>query len=111
MNTDRIEQLEKFMIESPEDPFLIYALALEIQDMQPNKAKLLFDDLINRFPDYSATYYQAAALLISMGQQTEAKSVFEKGIEILTKQANIKALAELKNAYQNFLFDSEDLVP
>lgn len=108
MNTDRIAQLEKFMLESPDDPFLIYALALEVQHNQPSKAKKLFDDLLQRFPEYSPTYYQAAALLISMGQKAAAQMVFEKGIAILTNQTNLKALAELKNAYQNFLFDSED---
>lgn len=108
MNRERIELLEKYLSETPNDPFLIYGLALEYQLAEPLKCKELFLQLLNEFPDYSPTYYMAAQFFIEQQDHQKAREVFEKGINVIEKSADIKSLAELKNAYQNFLFEEED---
>lgn len=106
MNEERVDQLKKFLSESPDDPFVKYALALEYIESNPDKSLLLFRDLLLNHSDYLPTYYHAADLLVELAEYDEAKEVFEKGIELSKKKKDQKTLAELQNAYQNFLFEN-----
>lgn len=108
MNTERIEQLKRFLAETPKDPFLLYALALEYTTDQPQEAKAYFEKLLEDHPDYLGTYYHAAALYEALSEPSLAKQTYEKGIALAKKQLETKALQELQNAYQNFLFEWED---
>lgn len=93
----RILQLQTFLQEDPNDPFLLYSLALEFIVEQPTEADRLFSDLLARFPDYLATYYQAALLKIHFANVPEAKVIIARGIELAKKQANTKTATELRH--------------
>ncbi len=108
MNIKRLQELLKFLEKEPNDPFLLYAIATEYGEENPEKATSYYDTLLNEHPDYSATYYHAAALFAEMGEIDKAKAIYEKGIIICEQQRETKALSELKNAYQNFLFEYDD---
>jgi tetratricopeptide (TPR) repeat protein len=108
MNKERLKSLMEFLEKDPNDPFLIYAIATEYGIQIPDKALKHYQRLLNDFPDYSATYYHAAALFAETGQLDRAKEIYEKGLVVCEKEKNVKALFELKNAYQNFLFEYED---
>lgn len=108
MNLERIEQLKRFLTETPEDPFLLYALALEYLEEKPLEAKTYFETLLKEHPLYLGTYYHAAALYEALSEPALAKQTYEKGIALAKKQLETKALQELQNAYQNFLFEWED---
>ena len=105
MHTKRIEQLENFQKEDPSDPFPKYALALEYLGHQAEKSKALFEELLDKHPGYSATYYHAADFFYRIDEIEKARAVYKKGIEILQSTDNLKALHELQNAYQNFQFE------
>jgi tetratricopeptide (TPR) repeat protein len=105
MNEDRIKILQKHIEESPLDPFPKYALALEYLDDQPDLSVPLFKQLLEENPDYLPTYYQAANLFASLSMNELAEQTFQKGIEL--SKDDLKTLAELKNAYQNFQFELE----
>ncbi|GAA5029567.1 hypothetical protein GCM10011506_17990 [Marivirga lumbricoides] len=105
MNPERIAQLEKFKKESPDDPFILYALATEYKEEQPEKAKLLFDELLNRFEKYIGTYYHAAALYAEHFERDKADEIYQKGIKMAQQLNEHHALKELKNAYTNFQFE------
>jgi len=105
MNQQRLEQLLRFLQETPEDPFLLYAIATEYIDEAPEKALQYFDRLSHDHPNYVPTYYHLAHLYIEMNDLPMAKNVFEKGISIAQQQGDQHALSELQNAYQNFLFE------
>ena len=81
---DRKSLLKQYISEEPKNPFNWYALALEIP-----------------------TYYQAAFLFDSLGMLDQAKKTFEGGINLATSLQDQKAIKELKNAYQNFLFEND----
>lgn len=105
MNQDRLEQLLLFYKEEPNEPFNIYALANEYKSLDLEKALKYFQILVQKHPDYIATYYHLAHLFIDLNQEEFAKETFEKGIEIAIKNNESFALRELKSAYDEFMMD------
>ena len=56
-NNERIEQIKTFLKDTPNDPFLSYALATEYVSLgQDTSALKLFLMLVNEQPEYYATY-------------------------------------------------------
>jgi Tfp pilus assembly protein PilF len=96
MNSERIKMLEQFVTEDPVDPFNRYALALELAKTDKQKAKEIFDQLIQADPDYVPSYYQAALLYLELTLNEEATKIIEAGIVQAKKQNNLKAASELK---------------
>lgn len=103
----RIEMLQSFVESEPENPFNLYALALEYQHSDPEKASNLFDKLLNEHKSYLPTYYQAAIFYSERGSNKMAKQIFEKGISLAEELNETNTLRELKNSYQNFLFEND----
>lgn len=103
----RIEMLQSFAEQEPENPFNWYALALEHQNSSPEKASSLFHKLLNEHKGYLPTYYHAAHFFAEKGDLDLAKSVFEEGIHLAEKEKQSNTLRELKNSYQNFLFEND----
>lgn len=108
MNQDRIQQLIRFVQEEPDEPFNVYALAMEYMQEAPEKARHYFDQLLTTHANYLPTYYHAAALYAAMDNREEAKLLYQKGIELARAQQNTKTLQELKRAEQAFLEEEEE---
>lgn len=106
-NSSRIELLLQFVKEEPDNPFNLYALALEYQNTDMRKALEYFEDLLKNHADYLPTYYHAAALFVELGLIEEANQTYIEGIALAESQNNQHSLRELKNAYQNFLFEND----
>ena len=96
----------QFLEEEPDNPFNIYALAMEYQTEKPEKARLYFDQLVAEHPDYLPTYYQAAALYAELDERSKTIELYEKGILLAQAQENQKTLLELQRARQ--AFEDED---
>ena len=105
MNEARINLLKSYIEEEPKDPFNYYALACEYLNGKEEEALQLFEQLLINFPDYLATYYQAAQLLQEFEEYEKTLAVYEKGIALAEKQNNTKTLNELKTAKQNLEFE------
>lgn len=100
MMPNRLEQLQEFLKENPDDSFLIYAIAseyLKIEDF--DNALNHFENLISNFPDYLATYYQLGMLYQLLGRLDEAQQTFLKGMDLATRKRDLHTLGELKSAY------------
>ena len=104
----RIQQLEAFAHEDPQDPFNLYALALEHAKSDRRKAIDIYNQLLKTHPDYVPTYYQLGKLHIEFSENERALEVFDKGIRITREQKDHKALRELQSARQELLSDLED---
>jgi len=104
----RIQQLEGFVNEDPNDPFNLYALALEHSKSDSSKAVDIFNQLLKKHPDYIPTYYQLGKLYIDLSKNEKALGVFDSGIRIATDKKDYKALRELQSARQELLTDLED---
>ncbi|MFD2201383.1 tetratricopeptide repeat protein [Shivajiella indica] len=103
----RIEMLQSFAESEPDNPFNWYALALEFQDSDPKKASFLFEKLLNEHKSYLPTYYHAAHFFSEQDSIDRAKETYEKGISLAEELNERNTLRELKNSYQNFLFEND----
>ena len=107
MNIKRIKELQKLLEKNPLDPFLIYAITLEFIGKNNEFCLASFRKLLDEFPDYIPTYYQAAKLFADCGFLEEARATYKLGIEKTTLAQNKKALEEIKNAFKNFEFEND----
>jgi Tfp pilus assembly protein PilF len=100
----KIDQLKTFLINSPEDPFLKHALALEwIKLGNDAEAKELFLEILERDPSYIGTYYHLARLLERAGELQNAKSWYEKGMSAAKQAGDKHAYNELHAAYEDLI--------
>lgn len=107
MNNQRIQQLLAFVQEEPDDPFNVYALAMEYLTAQPGQALHYFEQLLDRHPDYLPTYYHAAALYADLDDRPKADILYQRGIELARSAGNQKTVDELARAYR--MFQDDDL--
>lgn len=103
MNSERIQTLEQWIKEDPNDPFNKYGLAMELIKQQPEKAAILFDQLLIQHPEYLPTYY-IAAQFFSQSKPAKAIDILETGIELAKKQSNEKARREMQSALDELNF-------
>ncbi|MFN5218033.1 MAG: tetratricopeptide repeat protein [Sphingomonadales bacterium] len=102
----RIEQLQLFLKESPEDAFLNYALATEYVGLgDDEKAEGIFRMLLEKHPDYIATYYHLGKLLERKTDKDAAILIYEKGIEKAKKSGERHSLSELQSALLELQYD------
>jgi Tfp pilus assembly protein PilF len=102
---ERIDKIKTMLAENPADSFLQHALALEyIKLGDDEKARLLFEELLNREPGYVGSYYHLAKLLERNEQTDEAIKVYEKGMEEAKKAGDNHALGELRGAWEELTF-------
>ncbi|MDA0783226.1 MAG: tetratricopeptide repeat protein [Bacteroidetes bacterium] len=95
----RIDQIRQFLQDSPNDSFLRYALAQELQkqgDVEAAKEAYLW--LTENQPSYVATYYHLGKLLIALGEKEAALAWFNLGIEHAKAAKELHALSELQSA-------------
>lgn len=108
MQEVRIKYLQEEIENFPEEPFNYYALALEYTKSKPIEASSQFEQLIEKFPEYLPTYYQAANLFFELNQYDKAETLFKQGILLAEKQDNQKTLKELKGSYSIFKMETDD---
>jgi len=99
---DRMNQLLKFLEESPEDSFLKHALALEyVKAGNVKEAETMFQSNLEHEPAYVATYYHLGKLLERCGRLNEAVNIYEAGMEQAKKAGDMHAFAELQAAQED----------
>jgi tetratricopeptide (TPR) repeat protein len=78
---NRIDKLKEFLEATPNDSFLQHALALEeIKEGNDNQAKILFEKILEREPNYVGSYYHLGKLLERNNNILEAMEVYTKGM-------------------------------
>ncbi len=101
---EKIEKLRSFLSNSPEDPFLNHALALEyIKLGNDSEARRLFLKILTRDPSYIGSYYHLARLLERAGESENAKTWYEKGMITAKQSGDIHAFNELQAAYEDLI--------
>lgn len=108
MKNSLLENLIAFYEEDPDDPFNVYALALEYQKTDLNQAAHYFDKILEEHPGYLAAYYSAAAFFAALENNEKAEIIYQKGIDLALNMNNTKTHQELLRAYRSFLDEIED---
>jgi tetratricopeptide (TPR) repeat protein len=104
----RLEQLTQFLIATPNEPFIIYALAKEHEGLgNVDEALKYYFLLKNEHEDYVGTYYHLGKLLEKQEKLDEAVAIYIKGMEVAKKQGDNHAYSELAGAKLN-LVDEDD---
>ena len=99
---DRVKKLLELIEEDPKEAFNYYALALEYRKLdQAEKAENKFSFLVEFHPDFLATYYHYADLLVYTEEFEKAMQLYEQGIKKAQEQNDQHTLSELKNAKLN----------
>lgn len=108
MNQNRINQLLEWLESEPNDAFNLYALAMEYKEEIPAKAIDYLEKIRTNEPSYVPTYYHLAELYNTLKNKEKAEEIYKIGIRVCKERKEQHALAELQNAYQNFLYEDED---
>ena len=99
MNEERLRKLKEWEAQKPDDAFLKFAIAQEyISAGNEEDALKYYKVLVDKFPDYLATYYQLGQLLEKTGQTEEAMYAYRKGKAVAEKGKDFKTLGELNEA-------------
>lgn len=97
MTQGRILRLLDMVDQSPNDPFLLFALAQEYGKIQEiEKALQYYEMLTKQHPQYVGTYYHYGNLLHKNGQSENALSIIQTGINITNEAKDTHALNELR---------------
>jgi len=108
MATDRLQQLLSFLENSPQDSFLLFALAKEYETLENlDKALDYYLKIVENDPDYVGTYYHLGKLYEKKEAFQQAFTTYKQGMEIAKKIGDKHALGELAEA-KLILGDDED---
>ena len=96
---DRIATFKTFIERSPADPFPRYGLAMEYKGRgELDQAWSVFQELLERFPDYVPTYLMAGGTLVALGRKAEAADTYRRGIDVAGRRGDAHARRELESA-------------
>ena len=102
---DRIEKLKEFLERSPNDAFLMHALALEyVKKGDDATAKELFEGLLQKEENYVGSYYHLGLLYERMEEEEKAISIYKKGMQEAKVAGDNHAFNELQAAYENLVY-------
>lgn len=101
----RIDLINKHLLASPEDPFLLHALALEyVKQEDDQMARQIFEKLLEQHPDYIGSYYHLAQAYERLGKTEKAIETYKTGME-MSKQVDQHTFNELKAAFEELTTD------
>ncbi|MCB9033832.1 MAG: tetratricopeptide repeat protein [Chitinophagales bacterium] len=108
MINDRLIQLAQLLEENPNDSFINFAYAKELEKAgKYENAMQVFENLLVIDENYIGTYYHLAKLYELNNDFNKALNIYNKGIEIATKQKTMHALKELQQAKMNLEIEME----
>jgi hypothetical protein len=92
----RRQKIEAMLAEEPQDQFLRYSLALELEKEGDSKQSLdLFSGLTRDATPYVPAFFMAAQQLARLGRVAEARTFLRDGIEQARQQGNSHAAGEM----------------
>jgi len=92
----RLEQLREMLGKEPEDEFLNYAVALELDKLEQHDESLqLFEKLMAFDPPYVPAFFMAGQMLNRLDRIDEAQRLLTEGIKHARSQGNSHAAGEM----------------
>ena len=95
MSMTRREKIESMLKDEPDDVFLRYSLALEMEAAEEWESSLeILETLARGTPAYVPAFQMAAQQLVKRDQITDARRALREGIEAARSQGNTHAAGE-----------------
>lgn len=95
----RLDQLLNFLEQSPQDAFILFAVAKEYEGLGQTEAALAhYLKLKTADPDYVGLYYHLGKLYEHLENIPEAIQTYKDGMLVANKQENRHAFGELNEA-------------
>ncbi len=102
MSTARRAKIEALQAEEPEDVFLRYSLALELESGGEWEAALeMLETLARGTPPYVPALHMAGRHLVKRGRIEEARRALREGIDAAREQHDAHAAAEMAELLQS----------
>jgi Flp pilus assembly protein TadD len=99
MSVNRLEALKQMLEAQPENALVRYGLAQEYANSGDFEEALShFNRLLEIQPDYSAAYYHAGRTLEKAGRTDDARVMYERGIQVTTRNGDAHTRSELQAA-------------
>ena len=89
-------KLEEMLASEPDDPFLNYALALELAKEDREAALRRLADMNARFPTHVPAYFRRGQILAESGDSSAASEVLKAGIQAARQLGDDHAAAEMR---------------
>lgn len=87
------------LTQDPNNTFARYGLAMEfLNSGQAEKAVQAFEALLQVNPDYAAAYFHGGRALETLGRMDEARSIYQRGIEVTSRTGDGHTRSELQAA-------------
>lgn len=97
--SSRLQRLQQFLAEQPDDPFLLFALAKEYEKMNDDETALsYYTKLTSEHADYVGTYYHLGKLYERGERYEQATKTYERGMEVARQAGDMHARGELATA-------------
>lgn len=102
MSGSRRDRIEALLAEDPDDVFLRYSLALELESAGEWESGLaILEDLARGPVPYVPALHMAARHLVTRGRIEEARRALREGIEAARAQGEAHAAAEMAEFLQS----------
>lgn len=94
----RLEKLHKFLAATPNDPFLLYAIALEHKKTDAPTAIAYLNKTLVADPLYCYAYFQLGQVYEGAGDLDAARKAYTDGIAAAEKAGDAHARSEIAGA-------------
>ena len=97
--TPRMRQLQQMLQRQPDDPFLLYGMAMEHKKAgDAGQALGFFARVLQRDPNYCYAHYQRALVHESLGDVEAARRSLRDGLKAADRAADAHARSEIEAA-------------
>ena len=95
---NRREKIEAMLLEEPNDLFLRYSLAMELDKAGDHEASLAaHKELMKGDPPHIASFFMSGQQLGRLSRTEEARTVLRDGIEVARTQGDKHAASEMSD--------------
>jgi tetratricopeptide (TPR) repeat protein len=103
---DKLEQLKRLQAETPNDTFLLFAIAKEYANRGLwSESATYFDQLAAVDPDYVGMYLHWGRVWQSLDDLPQAQHIYNRGLDVANRIGDFHAKAELMAALQELMLD------
>ena len=96
---ERMQKLQEMLQRTPDDPFLLYAIALEHKKGSDFAEALAYlGQVLQKDPAYAVAYHQAGLVHEMAGDLESARKAYREGMEVAARKGDLHAKEEMHAA-------------